>query len=144
VVAGRPRNFSGRRVDEDDVVVLSAVARSRTPENPSSVRRSGLAAVWHDFREARFRQELTLVSLDLAEVYLAQQKARQAVRLLRAFRPTLARWRMREEGLARWLLLIDAAPGDSARAQALARETTRYYRRAWPRVVPLAADPGAD
>jgi hypothetical protein len=103
----------------------------------------GLAAVWHDFREAGFRQELTLVSLDLAEVYLAQQKARQAVRLLRAFRPTLARWRMREEGIARWLVLIDAAPGDPARAQALARETTRYYRRAWPRVVPLAADPGA-
>ncbi len=28
----------------------------------------GLAAVWHDFREAGFRQELTMVSLDLAEV----------------------------------------------------------------------------
>jgi hypothetical protein len=42
---------------------------------------------------------------------LAQEKARQAVRLLRAFRPTLARWRMHEDGIARWLLLIDAAPG---------------------------------
>ncbi len=104
----------------------------------------GLAAVWHEFREAAFRQELTLVSLDLAEVYLAQQKARQAVRLLRAFRPTLARWRMHEDGIARWLLLIDAAPGEPARAQALTRETARYYRRTWPRVVPLSADAEAD
>jgi hypothetical protein len=104
----------------------------------------GLAAVWHDFREAGFRQELTLVSLDLAEVYLAQEKARQAVRLLRAFRPTLARWRMHEDGIARWLLLIDAAPGEPARAQALTREAARYYRRTWPRLVPLAAGAAAD
>lgn len=32
----------------------------------------GLAAVWHAFRKAGFPRELTLVSLDLAEVYLAQ------------------------------------------------------------------------
>lgn len=74
----------------------------------------GLAAVWHDFREAGFRQELPLFSLDLAEVYLAQEKARQASRLLWSFRPTLARWRMHEDGIARWLLLIDAAPGELA------------------------------
>jgi hypothetical protein len=104
----------------------------------------GLAAVWHDFREAGFRRELTLVSLDLAEVYLAQEKARQASRLLRSFRPTLARWRMHEDGIARWLLLIDAAPGEPALAQALTREATRYYRRTWPRLVPLAAGAAAD
>ncbi len=51
---------------------------------------------------------------------------------------------MREEGIARWLLLIDAAPGDPARAQALTREAARYYRKAWPRVVPLAAGAEAD
>ncbi len=104
----------------------------------------GLAAVWHDFREAGFRQELTLVCLDLAEVYIAQEKARQASRLLRAFRPTLARWRMHEDGIARWLLLIDAAPVEPATAQALTREATRYYRRTWPRLVPLAAGAAAD
>jgi hypothetical protein len=100
----------------------------------------GLAAVWHDFSEAGFRQELTLVSLDLAEVYLAQHKARQAIRLLRSFRPRLADWRMREEGIARWHRLIEAAPGEPATAQAMTRATTRYYRRTWPRVVPFATD----
>ncbi len=39
----------------------------------------GLAAVWHDFREAGFRQELTLVSLDLAEVYLAATRKSKAL-----------------------------------------------------------------
>jgi hypothetical protein len=47
---------------------------------------------------------------------------------------------MHEEGIARWLLLIDAAPGEPA----LTREAARYYRRVWPHVVPLAADAEAD
>ncbi len=98
----------------------------------------GLSAVWHDFREAGFRQELTLVSLDLAEVYLAQENARQAVRLLRSFQPTLARWRMQDEGIARWHLLIAAATDEPAEAQALTRDAARYYRRRWPRVVPVS------
>ena len=34
----------------------------------------GLAAVWHAFRKAGFPRELTFVSLDLAEVYLALGK----------------------------------------------------------------------
>jgi hypothetical protein len=48
---------------------------------------------------------------------------------------------MHDDGIARWLLLIDAAPGEPATAQALTREATRYYRRTWPRLVPLAATP---
>jgi hypothetical protein len=99
----------------------------------------GLSAVWHDFREAGFRQELTLVILDLAEVYLAQGNARQAVRLLRSFRPTLARWRMQDEGIARWQLLIEATANEPSEAQALTRDATRYYRRRWPRVVPVSS-----
>jgi hypothetical protein len=51
---------------------------------------------------------------------------------------------MHEDGIARWLLLIDAAPGEPARAQALTREAARYYRRTWPRLVPLAAGAAAD
>ena len=41
--------------------------------------------MWHDFREAGFRQELTLVSLDLAEVYIAHGTTRHAIRLLKSF-----------------------------------------------------------
>jgi hypothetical protein len=42
------------------------------------------------------------------EVHLAQHKDRQASQLLRSFRPTLAHWRMHDEGIARWLLLTAA------------------------------------
>jgi hypothetical protein len=99
----------------------------------------GLVAVWHDFHQAAFPQELTLVSLDLAETYIARGKTRHAVRLLRIFHRTLGSWRMHAEGLAAWLLLVEAAAGEAARAQALAREAALYFRHAWRRPVPFAA-----
>jgi tetratricopeptide (TPR) repeat protein len=93
----------------------------------------GLAAVWHEYRGAGFDQELTLVSLDLAEAYLAQGKRRHAERLVRSFHAILRQWRLHGEGLAAWLLLVEAAGGGGDRAQALTREMARYFRRAWRR-----------
>jgi hypothetical protein len=104
----------------------------------------GLAAVWHDFHQAAFPQELTLVSLDLAETYIARGKTRHAVRLLRLFHRTLGSWRMHPEGLAAWLLLVEAAAGEAARAQALTREAALYFRQAWSRPVPFAAGRALD
>jgi hypothetical protein len=99
----------------------------------------GLVAVWHDFHQAGFPQELTLVSLDLAETYLARGKTRHAARLLRTFHRTLDSWHMHAEGLAAWLLLAEAAAGEAARAQALTREAALYFRHAWRRPAPFPA-----
>jgi hypothetical protein len=103
----------------------------------------GLAAVWHDFWEAGFPQELTLVTLDLAEVYLAQGKRRHAVRLLRVFGGMLREWRADGEAVGAWAGLVEAVreegeAGDGAagaegaaegRAVAMAREVGWLVRR---------------
>jgi tetratricopeptide (TPR) repeat protein len=98
----------------------------------------GLVAVWHKFHQAAFPQELTLVSLDLAETYIARGKTRHAIRLLKTFHRLLGHWQMHSEGMAAWLLLVEAAAGEAGRAQALTREAALYFRRAWPRVVPFS------
>jgi hypothetical protein len=97
----------------------------------------GLTAVWHGFRAAGRHQELTLVTLDLAETYLAQGKIRHALRLLTSFQATLLHWRMHSEGLAAWLLLLREAATEATRAQALAQEASLYFRRAWRRSLPF-------
>jgi hypothetical protein len=99
----------------------------------------GLTAVWHDFHDSNFPQELTLVSLDLAEAYLEQGKTRHAVRLLRTFQGFLGHFQMHAAGMAAWLLLIDAAAGEAPSAQALTRQAGLYFRRAWRRPLPFAA-----
>jgi len=104
----------------------------------------GLAAVWHDFHQAAFQQELALVSLDLAETYIARGKTRHAVRLLRSFHGTLGSWQMHAEGMAAWLLLVEAAAGEATKAQALTREAALYFRHAWRRPAPFAAGPARD
>ena len=114
---------------------LEARICRRLGELPAAER--GLAAVWHDFRGAGLRQDLTLVSLDLVEAYLAQGKRRHALRLLASFQDTLIRWRMHQEGLAVWLLLLREAAAESARAQALTHEAALYFRRAWRRRLPF-------
>ena len=98
----------------------------------------GLVAVWHDFHMAGFARDLTLVSLDLADTYLAQAKPRHALRLLKTFHTTLAHLQMHPEGMAAWLLLIQAAAGETAAAQALTRRAALYFRRAWKRPMPFA------
>ena len=98
----------------------------------------GLAAVWHAFRKAGFPRELTLVTLDLAEVFLAQGKGRHAMRLLRCFHGILGKWEMHTEGMAAWLLLVEAAKGEVGAAQAVTREAARYFRRGWRRGGALA------
>jgi hypothetical protein len=93
----------------------------------------GLAAVWHGYRLEGYTQELTLVSLDLAEVYLAQGKGRHAMRLLRCFHGILGKWGMHTEGMAAWLLLVEAAKGEVGAAQGVMREAARYFRLGWRR-----------
>jgi hypothetical protein len=104
-----------------------------------SAAERGLAGVWHDFRGAGYRQDLTLVSLDLVGSYLAQGKSRHALRLLVSFQDTLIHWRMHPEGLAVWLLLLREAAAESVRAHALTQKAALYFRRAWRRRLPFRA-----
>jgi hypothetical protein len=108
----------------------------RSLGEPAAAERT-LVAVWHDFRSAGFNQDLTLVSLDLAEAYIAQGKVRHALRLLKSFQLTLRAWRMHANGLAAWLLLQEAAATEAARAQALTRDASLYFRQAWRRPFPF-------
>ena len=96
-----------------------------------------LVAVWHDYRMSGFQQDLTLVSLDLVETYLAQGKIRHAIRLLRTFRAILTKCRMHTEGIAAWLLLEEVTRTQPPRAQALSREAVLYFRQAWRRPMPF-------
>jgi hypothetical protein len=98
----------------------------------------GLAAAWHGFRRAGCAQELTLVSLDLAEAYLAQGKSRHALHLLTGFQGTLRWCGMHAEGMAAWLLLVETVAANMGRAPALTREASLYFRRAWRRRVVFA------
>jgi tetratricopeptide (TPR) repeat protein len=97
----------------------------------------GFSGAWHRFHDAGLRQELTLVSLDLAETYLAQGKTRHAVRLLKSFQGILAAGRMHAEGIGAWLLLVEAAAGETLCAQQVLRQAASYYRRAWRRELPF-------
>jgi hypothetical protein len=106
----------------------------------------GLAEAWHTCRAAGWQQELTLVSLDLAEAFTAQGKGRHALRLLGSCEASLRRWRMHGEGLAAWRLVVDAAGAAGAedaaaegarRAQVVLREAALYFRRAWRRALPF-------
>ncbi|HVT58550.1 MAG TPA: tetratricopeptide repeat protein [Thermoanaerobaculia bacterium] len=94
-------------------------------------------AVWHEFGEAGFNRDQTLVSLDLAEVDLALGETRRALRLLAKVRTILEGWKMHTFGMAAWLLLQEAAATEAAAAQLLAREMERYFREAWKRPLPF-------
>jgi tetratricopeptide (TPR) repeat protein len=97
----------------------------------------GLAEAWHLFRAAGWEQEVALVSLDLAEVLMAREKRRQALRLLASCAARLRRRGMHAEGLAAWEALVAAAAGgDGGSVAGLLREAALYFRRAWRRATP--------
>jgi tetratricopeptide (TPR) repeat protein len=100
-----------------------------------------LKTVWRDFRDAGFNQDLTLVSLDLAELFLAQGRTRHAVLLLRQFQPTLRLFKMHSHGMAAWLLVQEAMATEAARARPLVREAALYFRQAWRRPFPFRHRP---
>lgn len=97
--------------------------------------------VWYDLEARAMHYELTLVSIDLAEVYVAQRKFEPATRLMDDFYPVLKSWGMHAEGLAVWLLLRDAVAKHAEEKKILEaaafRQTAQYYHRAWR--IPLEA-----
>lgn len=77
----------------------------------------------------------TLVSIELAEVYTAQGKWGDAMRLVEDFYVVLEGWGMHREGLAFWILFRDSLTAHAwmrATLDAAAfRAAELYYHRAW-------------
>jgi tetratricopeptide (TPR) repeat protein len=101
--------------------------------------------VWKKLRERGFQRELTLLTVDLVEVYAQQGKLEEATGLVEAFHPLLEEWGMHAEGLAFWRFLHEALTARSVESGVF-RKTSLYYRRAWRRpngrVRPLPTGPG--
>ncbi len=86
--------------------------------------------LWYDLQDPSQAHELTLVSLELAEVYVARGKHEEAAELVEEFLPLLRGWGMHAEGLALWLLMQQAVQERRAEA-ALFRRMAEYLHRAW-------------
>ncbi len=108
----------------------------------------GLLMLWSELRWSAYHQEAALVSLDLAEVYLACGKARQAVELLAKVLELLQTWSMHADGLAAWTRVMAQVESGGARpggrggereAAALLRDASLYFRRSWRRAAPFGA-----
>jgi tetratricopeptide (TPR) repeat protein len=116
----------------------------------------GFDMAWRDLRWSFHHQEAALVSLDLAEVYLARGKTHQAVQLLADVTDNLDRWSMHAEGVAAWSRLVAVVEGAAAgagaegepaagggasvpgNAAAVIRDASRYFRRSWRRPAQFA------
>lgn len=88
--------------------------------------------VWKKLHKRGFQRELTLLTIDLAEVYVQQGKLQEAIELVDAFYPLLEESGMHAEGLAFWRYLREALSARSVESGVF-RRTSIYYRRAWRR-----------
>jgi tetratricopeptide (TPR) repeat protein len=86
--------------------------------------------LWYDLQEPEQTHELTLLSLDLAEVYVTRGKHEEALELVEEFVPLLQEWGMHAEGIAMWLLMACTVQERRAEA-ALFRRMAEYLTRAW-------------
>jgi hypothetical protein len=93
--------------------------------------------VWREFRAAGFNQDLTLVTLDLAALFVLQGRPRRASLLLTLFAATLCRFKMHPDGLAAWRLLRCAVHGGRERALWHLRSGALYIRETWLRPRPF-------
>lgn len=91
--------------------------------------------VWHAFEDRGMQYEQTIVSIDLAEVYSAEGKLAEAVKLVTEFLPVLRSWGMHAEGLAMWKVFSDSIVEHARRRIAVAAEAFRsltlYFHRSW-------------
>ena len=91
--------------------------------------------VWYEFEAKGMQYELTLLSIDLAEVYSARRKFKPAAELVNEFLPILEGWGMHREGLAMWMLFRDAvlehATERAVLDVAVFRRVASYFLRAW-------------
>lgn len=88
--------------------------------------------LWYDFQDPVYAHELTLLSIDLMEVYVSRGKHEEALELAEEFVPLLKGWGMHAEGLATWLLMERAVRERRAEAETF-RRMAEYISRAWHR-----------
>lgn len=92
-------------------------------------------ALWQEFRRLDLRFELTMLSIDLIEVYVESRKDFEAVALISEVYPLLKEWGMHDEGLGTWLLLRPVVEGRGNRPTEFAK-VRRYYHTAWLKPLP--------
>lgn len=86
--------------------------------------------LWYDLQKPAYAHELTLLSIDLAEVYVARGRHEEAAELVEEMLPLLRGWGMHAEGCAMWLLMQRAVGERRAEAE-LFRRMAEYVNRAW-------------
>jgi tetratricopeptide (TPR) repeat protein len=88
-----------------------------------------LRQVWRGFRGRALYYELVMVSIDLAETYVAQGHHATAARLIAEVHPILEAWGIHRKVLAAWLVLQQAV--ELRQAANLFSEIRRYLYRCW-------------
>jgi ATP/maltotriose-dependent transcriptional regulator MalT len=89
--------------------------------------------LWDEFRARNLNHELVLVSIDLAEVLVAQGQVERAAGLIKDSYPILQAWRLHRYALAAWIVFEKAVAQGGARE--IFRRIRGYYRRYWIRPV---------
>jgi tetratricopeptide (TPR) repeat protein len=89
-----------------------------------------LRQIWEQFEKDQRPIDLTLVTLDLVEVLVAQGKTAAAIDFCDAFYPALRDFHMHREGLAMWLLLRKAVSEQTIKYNRF-RELGPYFYRSW-------------
>jgi ATP/maltotriose-dependent transcriptional regulator MalT len=90
------------------------------------------ARLWEEFRVRDLKQEIVLVSIDLARVLTAQGEPARAAEMVAQCYSIMAGWGLHRDALAAWLVLQEALAHRTAR-DATFQEIERYYRRHWVR-----------
>ena len=88
-----------------------------------------LRQVWDEFNARDRHQDLVIVSIDLADAYVALGKHASAARLAGEVYPIMARWQLHRPALAAWLILQNAL--ELRQADELFSRLRVYYRRHW-------------
>jgi tetratricopeptide (TPR) repeat protein len=89
--------------------------------------------LWDEFRARNLNHELVLVSIDLAEVLIAEGQAARAVALIKDSYPIMKAWRLHRYALATWVVFEQAVA--QGQASDIFRRIRDYYRRYWIRPV---------
>ncbi|HEY0783577.1 MAG TPA: tetratricopeptide repeat protein [Thermoanaerobaculia bacterium] len=91
-----------------------------------------------EFRVRDLHHETLLVSIDLAEAYVAAGEPELAARLVAELVPIIVRWGLHRDALSAWSILQDAL--ELRRAEGLFGALQEYFRRHW--VKPGTFEPG--
>ncbi|MEA2602150.1 MAG: Soluble attachment protein [Acidobacteriota bacterium] len=95
--------------------------------------------IWDEFRARNLNHELVLVSIDLAEVLVAQEQGARAATLIKDCYPIMQAWRLHRYALAAWIVFEKAVA--QGQASEIFRRIRGYYRRYWSRPVAFGEEP---